>query len=118
MERDNSHHVLISEHGKLEADLGVVNGAHVGALPVEVQRIRLDTDEQPLNWPAAKKWLATIVVALMSAIVTFSSSMHAPAIGMLRLNKKRLYGGRRTMYSVFDIMSCQLILSQKPYLHR
>lgn len=43
--------------------------------------VKLDHEEIPTNWPAGKKWSATVVVVLMTAIITFASSIHASAIG-------------------------------------
>ncbi|KAI4606948.1 hypothetical protein J4E83_009859 [Alternaria metachromatica] len=43
-------------------------------------RIKLDPDEHPLNWPARKKWTATMVIVFMTANITFCSSIHAAAI--------------------------------------
>lgn len=47
-----------------------------------LDQIKLDHDELPLNWPASKKWTITILVAFISGIVTFASSVHASAVGM------------------------------------
>jgi Na+/melibiose symporter-like transporter len=50
-------------------------------LPTDSPPIKLEPHENPLNWPATKKWSATIVIVLMTATITFSSSIHASAIG-------------------------------------
>jgi MFS family permease len=50
-------------------------------IPADTPSIKLDSHENPINWPASKKWSATIVIVLMTATITFSSSIHASAIG-------------------------------------
>jgi hypothetical protein len=51
----------------------------------ELDQIKLEYDELPLNWPASKKWTITILVAFISGTVTFASSVHASAVGMFNL---------------------------------
>ena len=46
----------------------------------ETPQIKLDPSENPLNWPARKKWSSTVVVVLMTTTITFCSSIHAAAI--------------------------------------
>lgn len=46
----------------------------------ELPQIKLDPEETPLNWSMKKKWSATIVVVLMTATITFCSSIHTAAI--------------------------------------
>lgn len=55
--------------------------AQSGIFSTDASQIRLEDDELPQNWPTVRKWFATITIALMSATVTFASSMHAPAVG-------------------------------------
>jgi len=43
-------------------------------------QIKLDPEENPVNWPARKKWSSTIIIVLMTATITFSSSIHTTAI--------------------------------------
>jgi MFS family permease len=43
--------------------------------------IKLEPNEIPMNWPSPKKWSATIVVVLMTATISFGTSIHASAIG-------------------------------------
>lgn len=45
--------------------------------PVTVQ---LEAHELPTNWPPMKKWSATLVIVLMTANITFASSIHTAAI--------------------------------------
>lgn len=42
--------------------------------------VRLEHHELPTNWPALKKWSATLVIVLMTASITFASSIHTAAI--------------------------------------
>lgn len=48
--------------------------------PVMHATIQLEPDELPTNWPAIKKWSATLIIVLMTANVTFASSIHTAAI--------------------------------------
>lgn len=50
-------------------------------LPIDSPPMKLEPHENPVNWPATRKWSATIVIVLMTATITFSSSIHASAIG-------------------------------------
>ncbi|KAI4941955.1 hypothetical protein J4E91_010505 [Alternaria rosae] len=43
-------------------------------------QIKLDAEEHPFNWPAQKKWMATIVIVFMTANTTFCLSIQAAAI--------------------------------------
>jgi len=51
------------------------------SMQTEFLQIKLDPEEMPVNWPARKKWSSTIVVVLMTATITFCSSIHTTAIG-------------------------------------
>ncbi|KAK7190218.1 hypothetical protein DPSP01_006750 [Paraphaeosphaeria sporulosa] len=42
--------------------------------------IQLEPDEMPTNWRASKKWSATLIIVLMTANITFASSIHTAAI--------------------------------------
>lgn len=42
--------------------------------------VELEPHEEPTNWSAPKKWSATIVIVLMTANITFASSIHTAAI--------------------------------------
>jgi hypothetical protein len=42
--------------------------------------ITLSHEELPVNWPVQKKWSSTIVIVLMTATITFCSSIHTTAI--------------------------------------
>lgn len=53
-----------------------------------LDQIKLELDELPLNWPASKKWTITILVAFISGVVTFASSVHASAVGTSLSNRK------------------------------
>ena len=48
---------------------------------VAISQIRLELEENPINWPPRKKWSATIVIVIMTATITFCSSIHSAAIG-------------------------------------
>ena len=50
------------------------------AVQVGFYQIKLDPKEHPFNWPARRKWMATIVIVFMTANITFFSSIHAAAI--------------------------------------
>lgn len=50
-------------------------------LQTEIPQVKLDPSEMPYNWPARKKWSATLVVVFMTATITFASSIHASTIG-------------------------------------
>jgi hypothetical protein len=47
----------------------------------ESPHFKLSQEENPLNWPARRKWSSTIVLVFMTATITFCSSIHTPAIG-------------------------------------
>ncbi|KAF1923227.1 MFS general substrate transporter [Didymella exigua CBS 183.55] len=59
------------------AEKSVLNGQ---AVQDDCSQIKLDPEEHPFNWPAQKEWMATIVIVLMTANITFCSSVHAAAI--------------------------------------
>ncbi|KAF1971882.1 MFS general substrate transporter [Bimuria novae-zelandiae CBS 107.79] len=42
--------------------------------------IKLEPHELPTSWPALKKWSATLVIVLMTASITFASSIHTAGI--------------------------------------
>jgi hypothetical protein len=50
------------------------------ALQGDFSQIKLEPEENPFNWPAQKKWMATIVIVFMTANITFCSSIHTAAI--------------------------------------
>ncbi|KAL1636240.1 hypothetical protein SLS56_001219 [Neofusicoccum ribis] len=54
--------------------------SHDGQPSRETSNIQLDETEEPLSWPASKKWLCTIVVVAMTATIGFCSSIHTAAI--------------------------------------
>ncbi|KAF3024400.1 hypothetical protein E8E14_014446 [Neopestalotiopsis sp. 37M] len=41
----------------------------------------LEDGDIPTNWPARKKWSATLIIVFMTATITFCSSIHTAAIG-------------------------------------
>lgn len=49
-------------------------------LGVELPQVKLEPEENPFNWPARKKWSATVVIVFMTANITFCSSIHTAAI--------------------------------------
>jgi len=57
------------------------DAGHRTDLPTHPSPIKLEPHENPISWSATKKWSATIVIVLMTATITFSSSIHASAIG-------------------------------------
>ncbi|CAG8959764.1 hypothetical protein HYFRA_00001671 [Hymenoscyphus fraxineus] len=52
-------------------------GRHQQAEP---ERIKLHPGENPINWPAGKKWSSTIILVLMVANIAFCSSIHAATV--------------------------------------
>lgn len=51
------------------------------SMRTELPQIKLAHEENPVNWPARKKWSSTIVLVFMTATITFCSSIHTAAIG-------------------------------------
>ena len=46
----------------------------------------LTADEDPLSWPASKRWTCTIIVVMMTATIAFCSSIHTAAITSVALH--------------------------------
>ncbi|CAG8984149.1 hypothetical protein HYALB_00008150 [Hymenoscyphus albidus] len=46
----------------------------------EPENIKLHPAENPINWPARKKWSSTIILVLMVANIAFCSSIHAATV--------------------------------------
>jgi len=47
---------------------------------IVVPQIKLAHEENPVNWPARKKWSSTIVLVFMTTVITFCSSIHTATI--------------------------------------
>ncbi|GME22602.1 mfs multidrug transporter [Neofusicoccum parvum] len=62
------------------APIPCTSTSHDGQPSRETSNIQLDETEEPLSWPASKKWLCTIVVVAMTATIGFCSSIHTAAI--------------------------------------
>jgi DHA1 family multidrug resistance protein-like MFS transporter len=48
-------------------------------IPISIETLVLDYDEKPINMPLWKKWTITLLTALMTAIITFCSSIFSSA---------------------------------------